>query len=79
MKRLLVALVLAGCAATSALATEVGVSVTAGQPGFYGRINIGNGPPLRLIDAQAVVIESVRLVEPVPPNYLHVPPDHAKN
>jgi hypothetical protein len=79
MKRLLVTLVFAGCAATPALATEVGVSVTAGQPGFYGRIDIGNFPQPRLIYAQPVVIEPVRAVEPAPPIYLHVPPGHAKN
>ena len=79
MKRLLVTLVFAGCAATSALATEVGVSVTAGQPGFYGRIDIGNFSQPQLIYAQPVVIEPVRVVEPASPIYLHVPPGHAKN
>ena len=79
MKRLLFTLVFAGWAATSALATEVGVSIIAGQPGFYGRIDIGNFPQPRLIYAQPVVIEPVRLVESTPPIYLHVPPGHAKN
>lgn len=79
MKRLLVALVFTGCAATTALATEVGVSVTVGQPGFYGRIDIGNFPQPRLIYAQPVVIEAARVVEPTPPIYLHVPPGHAKS
>ena len=79
MQRSLVTLVFAGCAATSALATEVGVSVTVGQPGFYGRIDIGNFPQPRLIYAQPVVIDPVRLIESAPPIYLHVPPGHAKN
>ena len=79
MQRLLVTLVFAGCAATSAPASEVAVSVTAGQPGFYGRIDIGNFPQPRLIYAQPVVIETVRVVEAAPPIYLHVPPGHAKN
>ena len=79
MKRLLVTLVFASCAATSALATEVGVSVTVGQPGFYGRIDIGNFPQPRLIYAQPVVIAPVHVVEPASPIYLHVPPGHAKN
>jgi len=79
MKRLLVTLVFAGCAATSALATEVGVSVSVGQPGFYGRIDIGNFPQPRLIYAQPVVIAPVHVVEPATPIYLHVPPGHAKN
>jgi hypothetical protein len=79
MKRFLVAFAFAGCAATAALAAEVGVSVTVGQPGFYGRIDIGEFPQPRLIYAQPVVIEPVRLVEPPPPIYLHVPPGHAKS
>jgi hypothetical protein len=79
MKRLLVSLVFAGCATNSALATEVGVSITAGQPGFYGRIDIGNFPQPRLLYSEPVIIEPVRVVEPAPPIYLHVPPGHAKN
>jgi hypothetical protein len=79
MNRLLVTLVFAGCTATSALATEVGVAVTAGQPGFYGRIDIGSFPPPRLIYAQPVVIQSVRVAAPAAPIYMHVPPGHAKN
>jgi hypothetical protein len=79
MKRLLLPLLFAGTAVTSALAAEVGVSITAGQPGFYGRIDINSFPPPRLIYAQPVVIEQVRAVEPASPIYLHVPPGHAKN
>ena len=79
MKRLLVAVVFAGCAGSSALATEVGVSVTAGQPGFYGRIDIGSFPQPRLLYAQPVIIEPVRVVESAPPIYVHVPPGQAKN
>jgi len=79
MKRLLLPLVFAGTAVTSALATEVGVAITAGQPGFYGRIEIGSLPQPRLIYAQPVIIEQARVVEPTLPIYLHVPPGHAKN
>jgi hypothetical protein len=81
MKRLLLPLVFASTmvTVTSALAAEVGVSITVGQPGFYGRIDINSFPPPRLIYAQPVIIEQVRVVEPVPPLYLHVPPGHAKN
>jgi hypothetical protein len=60
-----------------ALAADVGVSVSVGQPGFYGRIDIGNLPQPQLIYPTPVVIERVPVVrEPV---YLHVPPGHAKN
>jgi hypothetical protein len=65
--------------ALPALATDVGVSVSIGQPGFYGQINIGNAPPPVLVYPQPVVIHPVAVVQPVQPVYLHVPPGHAKN
>jgi hypothetical protein len=80
MKRfVLAALFLA--ASGAALATDVGVSISVGQPGFYGRIDIGNAPPPVLVYPQPVVVQPVRVVQPVPvqPVYLHVPPGHAKN
>ena len=40
----------------SALAADVGVSVNIGQPGFYGRIDIGNVPQPRVIYAAPVII-----------------------
>ena len=48
MNRLLIAAALAA-ATVPALAADVGVSVHVGQPGFYGRIDIGNFPPPRLL------------------------------
>ncbi len=80
MKLFVLAGLLAG-ATSAALATDVGVSVSVGQPGFYGRIDIGNAPPPVLVYAQPVVVQPVRVVQPVPvqPIYLHVPPGHAKN
>ena len=62
-----------------ALATNVGVSVSAGQPGFYGRIDIGNLPPPRLVYAEPIVIQHVPAGVVRQPIYLHVPPGHAKN
>ena len=82
MKRLLSLLIapLLAIAASSALAADVGVSVSIGQPGFYGRIDIGNAPPPVLVYPQpVVVVQPVRVVQPVQPVYLHVPPGHAKN
>ena len=69
------------CAATApAMAADVGVSVTVGQPGFYGRIDIGTFPSPRLIYAEPMVIYAPRPGVPVPrPIYLHVPPGHAKD
>ena len=76
MKRILFAVALA-TASIPAFAADVGVSVSVGQPGFYGRIDIGNAPPPRLIFAEPVVIQRVEVVRQ--PIYLHVPPGHEKN
>ncbi|CAG9932294.1 hypothetical protein [Candidatus Nitrotoga arctica] len=38
------------------LAADVGVSVNIGQPGFYGRIDIGNYPQPQLIYPASVMI-----------------------
>lgn len=78
MKRLLCAAILAA-AATPALATDVGVSVTIGQPGFYGRIDLGDYPRPELVYAEPVVIQAVPVGVVRRPIYLHVPPGHAKN
>jgi len=75
MKRYLAAMLVAA-ASTTALAADVGVSVSVGQPGFYGRIDIGNSPPPVLIYPQPVIIQRVHAAPP--PIYLHVPPGHAK-
>ena len=77
MKRYVVLLVLAA-SALPAFAADVGVSVSVGQPGFYGRIDIGNAPPPVLIYPQPVVIQKVYVAQPPPPLYLHVPPGHAQ-
>ena len=77
MKRYLLATMLV--AATPAMATDVGVSISVGQPGFYGQIDIGNMPRPVVLYPQPVVIQPVRVVQPVQPIYLHVPPGHAKN
>jgi hypothetical protein len=73
----LVAAASAGFATAPALAADVGVSVSVGQPGFYGRIDIGNFPQPQVIYPQAVVIQSVAVMPQ--PIYLHVPPGHAKD
>ncbi len=77
MKRGLVALAAVFVTAWSH-AADVGVSVTVGHPGFYGRLDIGNFPQPQLIYPQPVVIAPVRGVvhQPV---YLRVPPGHARD
>jgi uncharacterized protein YcfJ len=77
MKRLLGAAAFA-VASASALASDVGVAVSIGQPGFYGRIEIGNLPPPQLVYAHPIVVQPVAGVAS-PPIYLRVPPGHAKN
>ena len=63
----------------SSYATDTSVSVQVGQPGFYGRIDIGNFPTPDLIYTRPVIIQSppTRVIER--PIYLHVPPGHAKH
>ena len=76
MKRFLFAATLA-VAAAPVLAADVGVSINIGQPGFYGRIDIGGYPQPQLIYRQPIMIERVAIDRP--PIYLHVPPGHAKH
>ena len=76
MKRLFLAAALVAVSAPL-LAADVGVSVSIGQPGFYGRIDIGDYPQPQVIYRRPVMIERVALEQP--PIYLRVPPGHAKN
>ena len=68
-----VALTAGVLAAPTAFAGDVGASISVGQPGFYGRIDVGNVRP-DVIYAQPMVIE--RVYDPAPPLYLRVPPAH---
>ena len=80
MKRLLCAFANVMAAITApAIAADVGVSVQIGEPGFYGRIDIGDFPQPRLINPQPVVIRTVPMGVVREPIYLRVPPGHAKN
>ena len=63
--------------AGAAHATDVGVSIQVGQPGFYGRIDIGNAAPPPVVVAQPVWVQRRPVhVEPV---YMRIPPGHQKN
>lgn len=62
--------------ATQAIAADVGVSVRIGQPGFYGRIDIGDYPVPQIIYTEPIVVR--RAVVEYEPIFLHVPPGHAK-
>lgn len=63
--------------ASPALAADVGVSISIGQPGFYGRLDIGGYPPPLLLYREPLVIR--RVPESRQPIYLRVPPGHARN
>ena len=77
MKRLISLLLLnLSCLLTPAVHAQGMVSVSMGQPGFYGRIDIGNGypqPPLIFPNA-LMGNPGVFSGQPV---YMHVPPHHA--
>lgn len=57
-------------------AADIGVSVSIGQPGFYGRIDLGPMSPPPLIYREPVIVERVRV--PVAPVYLRVQPGHER-
>jgi hypothetical protein len=77
MKHLLIVIAII-TAATAAQAADVGVSVTVGQPGFYGHIDIGNFPQPQIIYPKPVIVQPPRTKVHEEPVYLHVPPGHAK-
>ena len=73
MKRFLIGAALVTLAG-SALAADIGVSVNIGQPGFYGRIDLGNAPQPQLIYSAPVVIQPVPVGIVMQPVYLRVRP-----
>jgi len=72
------ALLCATALSSAAFAADVGVSVNIAQPGFYGRIDIGQAPQPVVIYPQPVVIEhrGPVLREPI---YLRVPPGQERH
>jgi hypothetical protein len=70
------AALLAAAAAPASAQTNVSISV--GQPGFYGRLDIGDFGPPPVVYAQPVVVREVRHVR-VEPVYLRVPSTHRQN
>ena len=76
-KRIALLFALAAAAAAPAFAADVGVSISVGQPGFYGHIDVGDFPAPALIYRQPVVIQQVPMGGP--PLYLRVPPGHYKH
>ncbi|MDH4331548.1 MAG: hypothetical protein OEV89_03120 [Desulfobulbaceae bacterium] len=79
MRRFLLAAAIAAATVTTpALAADVGVSISIGQPGFYGHIDIGDFPHPRVIYSQPrIILRGVPRDRP--PVYLRVPPGHIKH
>lgn len=57
--------------------TNVGVSISVDQPGFYGRVDIGQQPP-PVIYAQPIIIQQSPVAVNRRPIYMRVPPGHSK-
>jgi hypothetical protein len=79
-KALLAALALSGSAMTGTAMAQLGLSISIGQPGFYGQLDIGEGPPPppALISTRPVVVRRDRDYD-AGPLYLHVPPGFERN
>lgn len=76
MKTLFIAVAL--CAAAIPAMAQTNVSISVGQPGFYGRIDLGDFRAPPVVYAQPVIIERRARYEAAP-IYLRVPPGHAKH
>ena len=70
------------CAALAAASfpalAQTNVSISVGQPGFYGRLDIGDFGPPPVYVAQPIIVERYERVR-AQPVYLRVPPGHRKN
>jgi len=78
VKRFIFSVLLAMIAA-SVLAADDGVSGRVGQPGFHGRIEIGDAPEPRLIYPQPLTIKPVPGNVASVPIYLYVPASQARD
>lgn len=82
MKRILLAagLAVAALGTLAAAPASAAVSVAIGQPGFYGRIDIGGGvPPPQVVYDQPVIIQQPAVQYQRAPIYLRVPPGQQQN
>src|SRR5262249_51838985 len=66
-------------AAVPALAADATVSITVGDPRFYGRIDVGGYPQPVLVYPEPVVIQPAPAGVVVQPVYVRVPPGHEKD
>lgn len=80
MKKFLIAATIVTLASSALAATaNVGVTIDVGQPGFYGRIVLGNVPQPQVIYTAPVIIQQAPVNVVRQPIYLRVPPGHEKN
>jgi hypothetical protein len=77
MKSLILGMAIAAAAFPALAQTNVSVSV--GQPGFYGQINIGDFGPPPVVYTQPVIVQQPRVVYEAAPVYLRVPEGHRKH
>lgn len=79
MKRFLIAAAFAATTISApTLAADVGASVSGGQPGFYGLLDIGVFPPTQVIYRQPKVVER-GIPDNRPLVYLRVRPSQARH
>jgi hypothetical protein len=77
MKTLILGVVLSAAAFPALAQTNVSISV--GQPGFYGRIDLGDFAPQPVLYAPQPVIVVPRAHYAAEPIYLRVPPGHRRH
>jgi hypothetical protein len=77
MKSLFIAAAL--LAAVLPAQAQTNVSINIGQPGFYGRIDIGDYAPAPVVYVERPVVIERRVRYEAQPVYLRVPPGHRKN
>lgn len=65
-------------AVSAQAATQVGVSVSVHQPGFYGRVDIGEQPPV-VVYPQPIIVHQGPVAVVQRPIYLRVPPGHSRD
>jgi hypothetical protein len=75
----LAAAMISGAWVAPAVAGELGISINIGEPGFYGRLDIGDFPQPQLIYTQPLIIERADGYGSRQPVYLRVPPGHERH
>lgn len=63
--------------ALTAVPSSAGVSISIGEPGFYGRVDIGGFPAPRFIYPEPIIVHRINTW--YPPIYLRVPPEHHRH